>query len=387
MKRTVIAATALGMVLFGPMGEGWSDDAPPPNADIDAGKAVAAACADCHGPDGISPTPEAPHLAGQHVTYLTSSLAAYKAGTREEPSMGDIAAKLSDADLVNVAAYYASLKPFGEAAAGLEAQANAATAAEDDPFAAVKEATAECADCHGADGNSDISGTPALAGQHATYLIVALQAYRDGSRADDIMQMFVEALGDAEIEDMAYYYAAMDPKRAEIPIEGDPYAGLAATASCVGCHGEDGNTKDPKTPRIAGLDAEYLETAMKAYKDGNRSHEIMRDAVATLRDADIRDAAAFYASKDPKAIPLHKPLTTAQWVEKCGRCHGPGGKSSDPRFPILAGQVESYLVKTLKMYHTGDRPNSMMQAMSFPMSESDIEKLAAFYAGQGSSQN
>jgi len=76
-------------------------------------------------------------------------------------------------------------------------------------------------------------------------------------------------------------------------------------------------------------------------------------------------------------------LALAEWAEKCSRCHGVGGHSTDPRFPILAGQNEAYLINALKRYHGGERESSMMFAMSFLMGESDIAKLAAFYAGQG----
>lgn len=148
------------------------------------------------------------------------------------------------------------------------------------------------------------------------------------------------------------------------------------------CHGEDGNAKDPKTPRLAGLDAAYLEAALNAYKDGRRRHAAMQESVTALRDVDIKDLSAFYATKHPKALPVRKPLTTSQWVKKCGRCHGVDGNSTDWRFPILAGQSESYLLKALKLYHGRQRANSMMYAMSFPMGQSDIKKLAAFYASR-----
>ena len=104
--------------------------------------------------------------------------------------------------------------------------------------------------------------------------------------------------------------------------------------------------------------------------------------MALLRTSDVQDLAAFYATQEPKALPIRKPLTTAQWVERCERCHGRNGAGNDPRFPILAGQSKDYLVKALKRYHAGDRANVIMQAMSFPMGASDIQKLAAYYASQ-----
>jgi cytochrome c553 len=329
-------------------------------------------------------TPEVPHLAGQYAGYILKALQGYREGARAKEFMVAMivaANTLSEEDMANVAAYYASLKPFPEIAAQAE---KSPAPLEEDPFAAVKEMTEGCAGCHGEDGNSELPGTPGVAGQHAEYLIDALKAYKTGARKDEMMQTFVESLSTAEIDEIAYYYAVATPKRTEAPVAGDAFAGRAPAAACAVCHGEDGNADDPKTPRLAGLDSEYLAAAMAAYRDGTREHTVMQDIVAALSKTDIDNMAAFYATKEPKALRVRKrvrkPLTTKDWAEKCNRCHGPGGNSTDPRFPILAGQSEAYLLKTLKVYHGGERSDPMMYAMSFQMNEADINKLAAYYA-------
>ncbi len=79
--------------------------------DAAAGKAKAAACAGCHGANGVSAAPNFPNLAGQKEAYLAKSLKAFKTGERKEPTMTAMAAPLSDADIDNLAAYFASLKP------------------------------------------------------------------------------------------------------------------------------------------------------------------------------------------------------------------------------------------------------------------------------------
>jgi cytochrome c553 len=77
--------------------------------DIEAGKKKAAeVCAACHGPDGNSPVPDFPKLAGQHADYMIATLKKYKNGKRANPIMMGMAATLSDEDMKNVAAYYAS---------------------------------------------------------------------------------------------------------------------------------------------------------------------------------------------------------------------------------------------------------------------------------------
>ena len=82
-------------------------------ADIAAGKAKSAVCAACHGAEGISAVPIYPNLKGQHEAYIVSSLKAYKTGQRQggmSMIMKPQADALSDADMEDIAAYYASLK-------------------------------------------------------------------------------------------------------------------------------------------------------------------------------------------------------------------------------------------------------------------------------------
>lgn len=84
-------------------------------ADAAAGKARAAACAACHGQSGIATAPDAPNLAGQPEDYLATQLKAYRAGTRQHEVMSLMARPLSDDDIANLSAWFASqqiaLKP------------------------------------------------------------------------------------------------------------------------------------------------------------------------------------------------------------------------------------------------------------------------------------
>ncbi|HHQ4579858.1 TPA: c-type cytochrome [Aeromonas hydrophila] len=79
-------------------------------ADVEAGKTKAAVCAACHGVEGKALIPNYPHLAGQNAAYLVKQLKAFKDGSRKEPLMVPFMAPLTDADMENLAAYYASLK-------------------------------------------------------------------------------------------------------------------------------------------------------------------------------------------------------------------------------------------------------------------------------------
>jgi cytochrome c553 len=78
-------------------------------ADVAAGREKAQACAVCHGQNGLSVAPDAPHLAGQPAIYLAAQLRAYRSGKRAHEVMAVMAKPLSDADIDNLAAWYASI--------------------------------------------------------------------------------------------------------------------------------------------------------------------------------------------------------------------------------------------------------------------------------------
>ncbi len=77
--------------------------------DVEAGKAKSVVCAACHGGEGISPTPVWPNLAGQKEQYLVAQITAFRDGTRQNAQMAPMVANLSDDDIANLSAYYASL--------------------------------------------------------------------------------------------------------------------------------------------------------------------------------------------------------------------------------------------------------------------------------------
>lgn len=78
-------------------------------ADIAAGKAKAAICAACHGPNGVSLNDLWPNLAGQKEGYLKKQITAFRGGSRHDPNMQPMVANLTDADIENLAAYFSSL--------------------------------------------------------------------------------------------------------------------------------------------------------------------------------------------------------------------------------------------------------------------------------------
>jgi len=103
-------------------------------------------------------------------------------------------------------------------------------------------------------------------------------------------------------------------------------------------------------------------------------------AVENLNESEVADLATFYALQEPVRRNIRTPLTTGQWIDRCERCHGIEGNSTDPRFPMLAGQDRTYLTRALQAYSGTARDNSTMHAMSTPLSESDIERMVEYYA-------
>ena len=349
-------------------------------ADIADGKRVAeSSCARCHGVNGISATRGVPHLAGQRAAYLHLQLRAYRQSARVQSLMDGIVKFLSDDALVKVAAYYASLEPPRPAAAVPAAKAAAAKA---DPVAAGKAAAASCAGCHGENGVSKTPGMPSLVALDPKYFVAAMNAYKSGQRKHDLMKSLAAGLSDADLGNVALYYGLQKPARAQTPAQGDPAAGKKAAASCGACHGDLGVSGNPATPSLAGQDAQYLGAATLAYKSGARRDESMKGPAAALGERAIRDIAAFYAAQQPQAVSVRRPLTLAEWTERCDRCHGVGGNSTDPLVPALAAQREDWLEPVLHAYRKGARKSTAMAAMSALMSEADVKEVAAYYARQ-----
>lgn len=348
-------------------------------ADIADGKRVAdATCAGCHGANGISNMKGVPNLAGQRPVYLYLELKAYQSGARAVGNMTNVTKPMSDQALVQLAAYYASLEPAPPAAPG----PGKAAPAKSDLVQAGRAVAAACAGCHGEAGVSKMPGTPSLVGLEPKYLVAAMQAYKSGQRKNDVMKSMLAAVSDTDLSNVALYYALQRPLRAQNAAPGDQAAGKNAAAACSGCHGERGVSINPATPSLAGQDAEYFVAALGAYKDGSRTDEAMKRIAVTLDETTAKNLATFYANQQPQPTKVPKPLTTAEWVQRCDRCHGVNGNSTEPELPALAAQRQDYLEKVLHAYRTGVRRSPQMAAMSEALTEADVESLAAYYARQ-----
>jgi cytochrome c553 len=283
---------------------------------------------------------------------------------------------LNNDALIKVAAYYASLDP------AQPEPTSGARVAEADPLQAGNAAAAACAGCHGDAGVSKTPGMPSLAGLDPKYLVAAMKAYKGGQRKNMVMAALLASVSETDVNNLALYYALQAPARAQTPNSGNQAAGKTAAAACAGCHGDQGVSSNPANPSLAGQDAQYLAAALAAYKDGSREDATMKGLAAALTEETIKDLAAFYAAQQPQPPNVRKPLSTAEWAERCDRCHGANGNSTDPRSPALAAQRADYLNKVLHAYRTGARRSPQMAAMSAVLSEEDVDNLSAYYARQ-----
>ena len=345
-------------------------------ADVQAGKSVAEAqCVGCHGLNGGGAAPGIPHLAAQLPEYLLASLQAYREGQRAHAGLRDMTAEMSEADLKNVAAYYASLPPLTVAAEKPMAEAPIS------PYEQGKAAAVACAQCHGEDGNSKIPGTPSVAGQQPLYFIAAVQEYLHGLRDISTMEATLRGLSKLDLEKIAHYYAVQTPAQRASPPLGDAAAGEPLSAQCGGCHGAHGVSHDAATPSLAAQDTQYLVNAIKGYRDRTRRHDIMNAQLVGASDNDIENIAAFYTAQKSRAAE-DKPISAQELAEKCDRCHGPAVGKSAMAVPKIAGQDKEYLVIALRAYRDGKRGSSMMHRMSLPYSDTVIDSVASHYARQ-----
>ena len=174
--------------------------------DAAAGQAKSATCTACHSADGNSSmNPQWPKLAGQHPSYTVKQLRNFKDGERNNTQMAPMAANLSDQDMADLAAYYAgqTLQP-GHANADLVELGETIYRGGD-----LSRSVPACTGCHGPTGAGNPAAKfPSLAGQHAAYTVLQLNAFRAGERGNDLngmMRAVAANMTDAQIEAVASY--------------------------------------------------------------------------------------------------------------------------------------------------------------------------------------
>jgi predicted CXXCH cytochrome family protein len=173
-----------------------------------------------------------------------------------------------------------------------------------DPAAGEKKHAAVCASCHGDKAISDNEAWPNLAGQHPAYLVRMLGAYKSGAQADIMMSSVAKQLSDADIQNLAAYYATLSCKAPAAKAHaGDIAAGRALAENCTACHGETGTSANAGWPNLAGQKPDYLANALKAFRAGLRKDPLMGGVARGLSDTDIANVAAYFAAQNCPAAP------------------------------------------------------------------------------------
>ena len=173
-------------------------------------------------------------------------------------------------------------------------------------------------------------------------------------------------------------------------------AEAGAANACFTCHGLDGLGDGAGSPRLAGMDAGYLERQLHAYADGRRQHQQMGWIAARLAPAERRTVASYYAalpyrtaSGQPQsgASGLYVHGDPSRGIPGCAACHGLRGEGVGPANPALAGQPAAYLAAQLEQWRMAKRrndPGEVMLRISRaldPAEALDLSRYASALAG------
>ncbi len=167
-----------------------------------------------------------------------------------------------------------------------------------------------------------------------------------------------------------------------------------ATQVCGACHSFDGSRGTPANPILAGQHADYLAKQLQDFKSGARANAIMKGFAATLSDQDMRNVAAFYASKSAKpgfaknrdtlllGEKIYRGGIADRQIAACAGCHSPNGAGIPKQYPRVGGQHGEYAEAQLTAFRAGQRLNSLqMSGVAAKLNDVEIKALADYMAG------
>jgi cytochrome c553 len=193
-------------------------------------------------------------------------------------------------------------------------------------------------------------------------------------------------------------YAQADDAAKTIAMHGTKQGATA----CQTCHGADGGgTAAAGFPRLAGLDAGYIEQQLLNFRSGKRSNPMMQPIAAALSEKEVPLMAAYYAALpvpastpaggDAALLSKGKTVATAgDWdheIPACFQCHGPDGKGMGPSFPAISGQSALYISNQIAAWKSGSRSNDpvgLMKSVADKLSADQVEAVSAFLANHQS---
>lgn len=179
--------------------------------------------------------------------------------------------------------------------------------------------------------------------------------------------------------------------------KGDPKAAESLVNQvCAGCHSVDGNSAAAANPKLAGLNAEYINKQLADFKSGTRKSAVMAGMVASLSPQDMLNLAAYFSAQQPKpgtskdqALALqgqkvYRGGVLGAGVPACASCHGPQGKGIPSQFPRLAGQHGDYIYAQLNAFRVEERSNDaarMMRSIAVKMTDADMKAVSSYIQG------
>ena len=156
------------------------------------------------------------------------------------------------------------------------------------------------------------------------------------------------------------------------------------SSTCLGCHGVVSyNNIYPtyKVPKLGNQHKDYIVSALKAYRSGERLHPTMRAHAVNLSDVEISKIADYFSSfKLSEQKIQSSDIKMIDEANSCVGCHGADGNSMIPSFPKIAGQYEDYLYQALKSYQNGQRTNAIMSGIASTLNEKQMKKLSKYFS-------
>ena len=155
--------------------------------------------------------------------------------------------------------------------------------------------------------------------------------------------------------------------------------------TCLGCHGVASYNNIYPTyhvPKLGNQHKDYIISALKGYRSGERSHPTMQAHASNFTDSDIEKIADYFSSIKLFDEPDSANLDIIEEANACVGCHGVDGNSLASTFPKIAGQYKDYLYHSLKSYQNGKRKNGIMVGIASTLNEQQIEKLSKYFSSQ-----
>ena len=177
---------------------------------------------------------------------------------------------------------------------------------------------------------------------------------------------------------------------------GDAEAGKTKSATCVACHGPDGNSANAEWPKLAGQNASYIIKQLQEFKAGARKNDLMSPMATPLSEQDMQDLAAYFSRQTQSAgvavaeqvelgAKIYRAGNARTEVAACMACHGPAGSGNPAAvFPRIAGQHAVYIEKALKDFRSDVRTNDnakMMRNVVSRMTDQEIAAVAQYLQG------